>query len=94
GAIIIIALFYTKELHLDYLLLALAPLTGLYLLNRAGAHRIAPIVMLGIVLWVLVLKSGVHATLAGVVTAFFVPLKDKYGKSPLALLTIRIWLSS
>lgn len=39
--------------------------------------------MLGIVLWVLVLKSGVHATLAGVVTAFFVPLKDKYGKSPL-----------
>ncbi|KAB2886213.1 MAG: Na+/H+ antiporter NhaA [Albidovulum sp.] len=83
GAIIIIALFYTKELHLDYLLLALAPLTGLYLLNRAGAHRIAPIVMLGIVLWVLVLKSGVHATLAGVVTAFFVPLKDKYGKSPL-----------
>lgn len=83
GAIVVIALFYTEELHLDYLLLALVPLAGLYLLNRAGAHRIAPIVMLGIVLWVLVLKSGVHATLAGVVTAFFVPMKDKYGKSPL-----------
>ncbi|WP_347310363.1 Na+/H+ antiporter NhaA [Defluviimonas sp. SAOS-178_SWC] len=83
GAILIIALFYTKDLHLDYLFLALAPLAGLYLLNRAGAHRIAPFVLLGTVLWVLVLKSGVHATLAGVVTAFFVPLKDKYGKSPL-----------
>lgn len=83
GAILIIALFYTKELHLDYLYLALAPLAGLYLLNRAGAHRIAPFVLLGTVLWVLVLKSGVHATLAGVITAFFVPLKDKYGKSPL-----------
>ncbi|MCU9847057.1 Na+/H+ antiporter NhaA [Defluviimonas sp. WL0024] len=83
GAILIIALFYTKELHVDYLFIALLPLAGLYLLNRAGAHRIAPIVLLGVVLWVLVLKSGVHATLAGVVTAFFVPLKDKYGKSPL-----------
>ncbi len=83
GAILIIALFYTKELHLDYLYLALAPLAGLFLLNRAGAHRIAPFVLLGAVLWVLVLKSGVHATLAGVITAFFLPLKDKYGKSPL-----------
>ena len=83
GAILIIALFYTKELHVYYLLLALAPLAGLYLLNRSGAHRIAPFVLLGTVLWVLVLKSGVHATLAGVITAFFLPLKDKYGKSPL-----------
>lgn len=83
GAILIIAIFYTKDLDLDYLYLALAPLAGLFLLNRAGAHRIAPIVLLGTVLWVLVLKSGVHATLAGVITSFFVPLKDKYGKSPL-----------
>lgn len=83
GAILIIALFYTHDLHPDYLVFALVPLAGLFLLNRAGAHRVAPIVLLGIVLWVLVLKSGVHATLAGVVTAFFVPLRDKYGKSPL-----------
>ncbi len=83
GAILIIALFYTSELHIDYLLLAIVPLVGLYLLNRGGAHRVAPILLLGTVLWVLVLKSGVHATLAGVITAFFVPLKDKYGKSPL-----------
>ena len=83
GAILIIALFYTSELHLSYLILALAPVAGLFWLHRSGTHRIAPIVLLGIVLWVLVLKSGVHATIAGVLTAFFVPLKDKYGKSPL-----------
>ncbi len=83
GAILIIALFYTSELHVDYLFLALAPLAGLLWLNLKGTHRIAPIVLLGTILWVLVLKSGVHATLAGVVTAFFVPLKDRFGKSPL-----------
>lgn len=83
GAILIIALFYTSELHVDYLFLALAPMAGLLWLNLKGTHRIAPIVLLGTILWVLVLKSGVHATLAGVVTAFFVPLKDRFGKSPL-----------
>jgi len=83
GAIVIIALFYTKELHLAYLGMALLPLAGLMILARARAHRIAPFVLLGVVLWVLVLKSGVHATLAGVVTAFFIPLTDRYGKSPL-----------
>ena len=83
GAILIIALFYTSELHVDYLFLALAPLAGLLWLNLKGTHRIAPILLLGTILWVLVLKSGVHATLAGVITAFFVPLKDRFGKSPL-----------
>lgn len=83
GAIIIIALFYTSELHLNYLVMALVPLAGLMWLNWRGAHRIAPFVLLGAVLWVLVLKSGVHATIAGVVTAFFVPLRDRFGKSPL-----------
>ncbi|AJE48082.1 Na+/H+ antiporter NhaA [Celeribacter indicus] len=83
GAILIIAFFYTAELHLDYLFLAAIPLVIMYFMNRAGIHRIAPIILLGTVLWVLVLKSGVHATLAGVVTAFFIPLKDRYGKSPL-----------
>ncbi|WP_413875425.1 Na+/H+ antiporter NhaA [Albidovulum sp.] len=83
GAILIIALFYTHGLQPGYLVLALIPLAGLFLLNRARVHRIAPVVLFGVVLWVLVLKSGVHATLAGVVTAFFVPLRDRYGKSPL-----------
>ena len=83
GAIVIIALFYTAELKVDYLFLSLIPLAGMWYLHRQKVHRVAPILMLGLVLWVLVLKSGVHATLAGVVTAFFIPLKDKWGKSPL-----------
>ena len=83
GAIVIIALFYTAELKANYLLMGLIPLAGLIALNLKGAHRVAPALILGLILWVLVLKSGVHATLAGVVTAFCIPLKDKWGKSPL-----------
>ena len=83
GAIIIIALFYTAELKAVYLGYALIPLAGLIILNIKGAHRLAPAILLGTIMWFLVLKSGVHATLAGVVTAFCIPLVDKYGKSPL-----------
>ena len=83
GAIVIIALFYTAELKVDYLFLSLLPLGAMLWLNLKGSHRMAPILLLGVVLWVLVLKSGVHATLAGVITAFLIPLKDKWGKSPL-----------
>ena len=83
GAIIIIALFYTAELKIDYLYLSILPLAGLLWLNFKGAHRIAPAILLGAIMWYFVLKSGVHATLAGVVTAFCIPLKDKWGKSPL-----------
>ncbi|MGR3757767.1 MAG: Na+/H+ antiporter NhaA [Tranquillimonas sp.] len=83
GAIVIIALFYTQELKVDYLFLALIPLAGMLWLNRHEAHRLGPVLILGLVLWVLVLKSGVHATLAGVITAFCVPTKDRWGKSPL-----------
>lgn len=83
GAILIIALFYTADLRVEYLVYALIPLAILVLLNLQGTHRVAPSIMLGIVLWVLVLRSGVHATLAGVVTAFLIPLNDKWGKSPL-----------
>jgi NhaA family Na+:H+ antiporter len=83
GAILVIALFYTADLKLGYLAAALIPLAGMALMNWRGAHRVAPMLLLGAFLWVLVLKSGVHATLAGVVTAFFVPIKDRFGKSPL-----------
>ncbi|WP_420860894.1 Na+/H+ antiporter NhaA [Algirhabdus cladophorae] len=83
GAIVIIALFYTAELKANYLLYALVPLAGLAYLNYRGAHRLAPAILLTVIMWVLVLKSGVHATLAGVVAAFFIPLTDKWGKSPL-----------
>jgi NhaA family Na+:H+ antiporter len=83
GAILIIALFYTAELKVAYLAGAILPLLGLFFLNLRATHRTAPFVVLSVILWVLVLKSGVHATLAGVVCAFFVPLKDRFGKSPL-----------
>jgi len=83
GAILIIALFYTAELKVNYLVWALIPLAIMIWRNQRGEHRVAPTLLLGVVLWVLVLKSGVHATLAGVVTAFCIPLKDKWGKSPL-----------
>ena len=83
GAIVIIALFYTAELKANYLLYALIPLAIMYALNQRQSPRVAPILLVGMVLWVLVLKSGVHATLAGVVAALFVPLKDTRGKSPL-----------
>jgi len=83
GAILIIALFYTAELKANYLLWALIPLAVMIYRNQVGAHRQFPTLALGVVLWVLVLKSGVHATLAGVVTAFCIPLVDKWEKSPL-----------
>ena len=83
GAIIIIALFYTADLKVDYLFLAILPLVGLIVLNLRGTHRIAPAILLGTIMWFLVLRSGVHATLAGVITAFCIPLRDRYGKSPL-----------
>ena len=83
GAIVIIAVFYTAELKIEYLLYAIIPLMALAWLNHRGAHRIAPALLLGTIMWVLVLKSGVHATLAGVITALFIPLTDKWGKSPL-----------
>ncbi len=95
GAILIIAVFYTAELKPIYLALALGPLAAMGWLNARGVHRVAPILLLGILLWVLVLKSGVHATLAGVITAFFVPMKDRWGASPLKSLEhgLEPWVS-
>lgn len=83
GAIIIIALFYTSELSTTSIAVASAALTILFILNRMGVARKAPYIVVGIILWVSVLKSGVHATLAGVALAFMIPLvsKDKEGKS-------------
>jgi len=76
GAIVIIALFYTSDLSVAALMLAGLAIAGLLALNRFGVMRIAPYILIGLVLWVCVLKSGVHATLAGVVTALFIPARD------------------
>jgi NhaA family Na+:H+ antiporter len=76
GAIVVIALFYTSDLSVEALLLAGLAIAGLLALNRFGVRQVAPYILVGLVLWVCVLKSGVHATLAGVVTALFVPARD------------------
>ena len=83
GAILIIALFYGSGVDTGYLGMALVPLAGLIALNLRGTHRIAPFMLLGAIMWFFVLKSGIHPTVAGVVTAFTIPLKDRFGKSPL-----------
>lgn len=74
GAIVIIALFYTENMNVGALGLALVPAAALLMLNRAGVARTIPYLLFGTLLWIFVLKSGVHATLAGVVTAIFVPI--------------------
>ncbi|MBY6262364.1 Na+/H+ antiporter NhaA [Azospirillum sp. 412522] len=77
GAIAIIAVFYSHGLVPLALGLAAASAVGLWLLNRAGVRSLTPYLLLGLVLWVCVLKSGIHATLAGVVLAFAIPLRVK-----------------
>ncbi|WP_088345452.1 MULTISPECIES: Na+/H+ antiporter NhaA [Rhodomicrobium] len=74
GAIVIIAFFYSGGLSHEALLLALVPIAALVALNLRGVTSTLPYLLVGIVLWVLVLKSGVHATLAGVITALAIPL--------------------
>ena len=75
GAILIIALFYAGELSWPMLGGAFACVAVLIALNRSGVTRLAPYLVVGAVLWVLVLKSGIHATLAGVVLALTIPLQ-------------------
>ncbi len=77
AAIVIIALFYTNQLSLTALGLAGLSLFGLFLLNRARVQSIGAYTVLGIILWVTVLKSGVHATLAGVALAAFIPAGNR-----------------
>ena len=86
GAILIIAFFYTSELSSIALLLAAACLVALIGMNRLGVVRLAPYLIVGMVLWVCVLKSGVHATLAGVALAFCIPLRTGNKPAPLATL--------
>ncbi len=83
GAIVIIALFYTSELSTVSIIIASISLTLLFIMNRFAVSNKTIYILVGIILWVSVLKSGVHATLAGVALAFMIPLssKNKEGKS-------------
>ncbi|HET9484908.1 MAG TPA: Na+/H+ antiporter NhaA [Xanthomonadales bacterium] len=86
GAIVIIAAFYTSELSVASLGIALAAFGGLVVLNRTGVARLQPYFVLGAVMWLAVLESGVHATLAGVALGLTIPLADRKvpERSPLA----------
>ncbi|HET9033476.1 MAG TPA: Na+/H+ antiporter NhaA [Dokdonella sp.] len=88
GAVMIIALFYTSELAALYLALAAGVLAVLVGLNFAGVRRLTPYMLLGGLLWFFVLKSGVHATLAGVALALTIPLRmgDEFQDPPLITL--------
>ena len=88
AAIIIIALFYTAETSMVALSLATFGLAIAFLFNRRGVTTLAPYILLGIFIWACVLKSGVHATLAGVALGLLIPLnaKNKFGESPLKVL--------
>lgn len=83
GAIVIIAAFYAAGLSLQALALAAVGVVILFLLNRAGVRRADIYIAVGLAIWVCVLKSGVHATLAGVLTALAIPMRDRHGH-PLA----------
>ena len=80
GAIVIIAVFYTADLSLNSMLVAAAALVALFIMNRRGVLGLSAYLLVGLVLWVAVLKSGVHATLAGVLTAFFIPFRKAAGE--------------
>ena len=77
GAIVIIALFYTSELSTLSITIATISLIILFTMNRLKVVKRSAYILVGIVLWVSVLKSGVHATLAGVALAFMIPLESK-----------------
>jgi len=84
GAIIVIALFYSGTLSSVSLLLAAACLVALVAMNRLGVVKLGPYMIVGLILWVCVLKSGVHATLAGVALALCIPLRTRNAEtSPL-----------
>jgi NhaA family Na+:H+ antiporter len=83
AAIGIIAVFYTEQLSIPMLWLSAIGIAGLAALNGFGVSRPAAYVLVGIFLWVCVLKSGVHATLAGVATALAIPLRSRDGRRPL-----------
>lgn len=82
GAIIIIALFYTSSLSMLSLGIAAAAIAVLALLNIFNVRRTGIYILVGVILWTAVLKSGVHATLAGVILGFFIPLKEQNERSP------------
>ena len=83
GAIVVIALFFSHELSVQALIFSGVSILTLVLLNRFRVSALCAYMVVGTILWASVLKSGVHATLAGVIIGFCIPLKGKKGERPL-----------
>lgn len=83
GAIVVIALFFSHELSVQALIFSGISILTLVLLNRFRVSALCAYMVIGAILWASVLKSGVHATLAGVIIGFCIPLKGKKGERPL-----------
>ena len=75
AAIVIIAIFYTEELNILPISIAAVAVILLVLMNRKQVHKLSPFMIVGFILWICILKSGIHATLSGVLLAFFIPYK-------------------
>jgi len=95
AAIVIIAVFYSGDLSLLEIGLAALGVLTLFVMNRLGVQKIAAYVLVGVLIWILVLNSGVHATLAGVVVALFIPLRADDDHSPARHLehTLHPWVA-
>ena len=78
GAVMVIAVFYTETINFSALAIAAVMVVMLISLNLGGIRRPLPYLLLGIILWIAMLKSGVHATLAGIFLAFTIPMRPKY----------------
>ncbi|MBN6075340.1 Na+/H+ antiporter NhaA [Aggregatibacter actinomycetemcomitans] len=83
GAIIVIAIFYSHELSTPALIMATVAISILVAMNRFKVSALCAYMVVGLILWASVLKSGVHATLAGVIIGFCIPIKGRNGESPL-----------
>ncbi len=75
GAIAVVAVFYSHNLHFEYLVAAAALIGALAMLNRSHVYRVQPYLLVGIALWACVYASGLHATLGGVILALFIPTR-------------------
>ena len=95
GAILIIALFYTTELSTATLIIAAFAIFAMLILNLLGITKKTFYFVCSLILWVSVLKSGVHATLAGIITAFFIPMRTKDGKPYLEEVneSLKFWIT-
>lgn len=78
GAVVVIAVFYTNELYLNAIFISMLLFGVLVVFNLAGIRQPLPYFLIGVLLWLALLKSGVHATLAGVLTALTIPARPKY----------------